>query len=63
MTRDEALRRLHGSWSFTVRDDRVLLRDVDLIAAVRNTSEPHEPPPAGPPHRHGGRRPTEPAIG
>jgi hypothetical protein len=35
MTRDEALHRLHGTWSFELRDGRVPLRDLDLLRAVR----------------------------
>lgn len=36
MTRDEALHRLHGTWSFELRDGRVPLRDLDLLRAVRS---------------------------
>lgn len=35
MTRDEALQRLHGTWSFELRDGRVPLRDLDLLRSVR----------------------------
>lgn len=34
MTRDEALRRLEGTWSFDLVGDRALVRDLGLLAAV-----------------------------
>lgn len=39
MSRDEALRRLEGTWSFDVVGDQVMIRDLSLlsaVAAVRN---------------------------
>ena len=34
MTRDEALRQLHGTWRFETHGGRVAIRDVGLCAAV-----------------------------
>lgn len=50
MTRDEALHRLHGTWSFELRDGRVPLRDLDLLRSVRAerrtlADDPRDRPP------------------
>lgn len=42
MTRMEALRRLEGTWSFDVVGDTVLLRDVALLATVRELRRERE---------------------
>lgn len=34
MTRDEALQRLEGTWSFEVRGDQVMIRDLSLLSVV-----------------------------
>lgn len=34
MTREEALKRLEGTWSFDVVGDQVMLRELDLLSAV-----------------------------
>lgn len=34
MTREEALERLEGTWSFEIQDRKVLIREASLIAAV-----------------------------
>lgn len=34
MTREEALQRLEGTWSFDLAGDRVLIRDAGLLSAV-----------------------------
>lgn len=34
MTREEALRRLEGTWSFEIQGDRVVIRDLELLSAV-----------------------------
>lgn len=34
MTREEALQRLEGTWSFDLTGDGVLIRDVGLLSAV-----------------------------
>ncbi len=39
MTRDEARERLRGSWAFTLRDGRVLVRDPALLDAVAALAE------------------------
>lgn len=50
MTRDEALHRLHGTWSFEFREGRVPLRDLDLLRAVRaERRAPADDPQAWPP--------------
>lgn len=48
MTREEALHRLHGTWSFELRDGRVPLRDVDLLRSARAERRA----PADDPHAH-----------
>lgn len=53
MTREEACERLEGTWSFEVRDGKVMIREASLIAAVaaiRREGPVHEPTTA--------RRPT-----
>ena len=48
MTRDEALQRLHGTWTFELRDGRVPLRDLDLLRAVHDTTRtPADDPRSG----------------
>ncbi|MEJ2668053.1 MAG: hypothetical protein P8Z81_13325 [Deinococcales bacterium] len=34
MTREEALKRLEGTWSFDMLGDQVMLRELDLLSAV-----------------------------
>lgn len=34
MTRDEALRRLDGTWSFELQGGRVVIRDLALLSTV-----------------------------
>jgi len=34
MTREEALERLAGTWSFELEGDRVVIRDLSLLSAV-----------------------------
>lgn len=46
MTRDEALRRLEGTWSFEVRRGRVTIREISLLSAVAAIRR--ERPPGGP---------------
>lgn len=34
MTREEALERLDGTWSFELRGDQVMIRELSLLSAV-----------------------------
>lgn len=47
MTREEALRRLEGTWTFELRGNQVMIRDLSLlsaVAAVRRERSLEEPP-------------------
>lgn len=49
MTREEALKRLEGTWSFEMVGDKVVVRDIQLlnaIANVRHELAAHAPMPA-----------------
>lgn len=35
MTRDEALRRLHGTWAFEARGDEVVVRETSVVDTIR----------------------------
>jgi len=34
MTREEALERLEGTWTFELKGDQVMIRDLSLLSAV-----------------------------
>ena len=43
MSRDEALRRLEGTWSFEVVGNHVMIRDLSLLSAIAGLRDERAP--------------------